>query len=120
MKKELLLKYVKASQDQVRARDTSAPMATGACAGPRARAAPTTLPPQAHAAAATTLPPQAHRHARHTRCHPLQGFMVGQELHYGQGVSWPTIESRMDTVVEDVSVRDGVKFFRCGRQWHMT
>ena len=39
--------------------------------------------------------------------------MVGKLMPYGQGVSWPTVNSQAQTYVEDVATREGVHLFRC-------
>lgn len=38
--------------------------------------------------------------------------MLGEQLPFGQGVSWPTVTGQEQTYVEDVATREGVKMFR--------
>ena len=42
----------------------------------------------------------------------LQEFMLGDQLRYGEGVSWPTVTAQQQTYVEDVATREGMKMFR--------
>jgi len=49
---------------------------------------------------------------KYVRASKDQSFMVGQQLPFGEGVSWPTIISKQQTYVEDVANREGTVLFR--------
>jgi len=61
-------------------------------------------------------PPSAANTHTHTHAHKTfgaQDFVVGQQLPYGEGVSWPTINNKAQTYVDDVATREGTVLFRC-------